>query len=447
MKGWVYVISNEGKPGIVKVGYSTKDPEIRAKDLDSTADPYPHLVDYEVIVEDPYGLEQRSHKALRGSRISDEGVGTEWFKTTAENAVYEIRSIAGDKILFEDFKRAKREEILRREEEELEKEKKVEEERLEKLRLKKEEEERLRREEEEHLRREEEERLQKEGRERVRREEKERLEKLRLQKEEEERIRREEEERLEKLHLQKKKEERIRREKENHIRREEEERLEKLHLQKKKEERIRLEKEDQIRREAKAIIEKRHLEETSDERADQRHSKIAKAECLNKFNKLKLNLVIECRELHKVAGHSPVNEKEVERHIKNLRKKFDDEFSTPLITEGVLSTKVLYFRKKMMDDIAAQYFLSGQKKSEIEAKMDYPSDAHGLEWGDLISAQEMEGQNIKLRLQSEKKRKQREQDEQSRKSPLQKKEDARIQREEDALIKKYLTQKEGTTSL
>ena len=108
MKGCVYVISNKGKPGLVKVGYSSKDPELRAKELDSTADPHPHVVDYEVLVVDPYKHEQIAH-----SRLSDKHEGKEWFRTSAEDAVYVIRSVAGNGIISEDFKIAKKEEVLR----------------------------------------------------------------------------------------------------------------------------------------------------------------------------------------------------------------------------------------------------------------------------------------------------------------------------------------------
>jgi hypothetical protein len=109
MKGWVYVISNKAMPGVVKVGYSSKDPELRAAEFNSTASPHPHLVEYEVLVDDPYKLEQQAH-----SRLSDKREGKEWFRTSAEDATYAIRSIAGDGIISEDFKRAKREEVLRR---------------------------------------------------------------------------------------------------------------------------------------------------------------------------------------------------------------------------------------------------------------------------------------------------------------------------------------------
>ena len=100
MKGWVDVISNKGKPGIIKVGYSSKDPELRASDLDSTADPHPHVVEYEALVQDPYALEQSVHEAL-----SDCHEGKEWFRTAPENAAKVIRSLALENVIAEDLKR------------------------------------------------------------------------------------------------------------------------------------------------------------------------------------------------------------------------------------------------------------------------------------------------------------------------------------------------------
>jgi hypothetical protein len=47
MKGWVYVITNLAMPGLVKVGYSRKDPELRAAELNSTGTPHPFVVEYE----------------------------------------------------------------------------------------------------------------------------------------------------------------------------------------------------------------------------------------------------------------------------------------------------------------------------------------------------------------------------------------------------------------
>ena len=32
-EGWVYILTNEAIPGLVKIGYTMKDPAIRAEDL------------------------------------------------------------------------------------------------------------------------------------------------------------------------------------------------------------------------------------------------------------------------------------------------------------------------------------------------------------------------------------------------------------------------------
>ena len=47
MKGWVYIITNKSMPNLVKVGFSTKDPQTRADDMYSTGVPHPYVVEYE----------------------------------------------------------------------------------------------------------------------------------------------------------------------------------------------------------------------------------------------------------------------------------------------------------------------------------------------------------------------------------------------------------------
>lgn len=39
IRGWVYVIDNPAMPDILKIGYSTKDPSLRAKELASRGFP------------------------------------------------------------------------------------------------------------------------------------------------------------------------------------------------------------------------------------------------------------------------------------------------------------------------------------------------------------------------------------------------------------------------
>lgn len=114
MKGWVYVISNQAMPGLVKVGHSTKDPELRAQELNNTGSPHPYTVEYEVLIEEPYRAEQQVHNAL--SHFKE---GKEWFRCSTEEAVAAIQRVAGGKAINETFKRVDREkaEQLRKEQE------------------------------------------------------------------------------------------------------------------------------------------------------------------------------------------------------------------------------------------------------------------------------------------------------------------------------------------
>lgn len=112
VKGWVYVISNKAMPGLVKVGYSMKDPELRARELNHTGAPHPYAVDYEVLVDEPYSIEQGTHRDLSAKRE-----GREWFRCTAEEAIAAITHVTKGKRHIETFKRAKREEANRATEE------------------------------------------------------------------------------------------------------------------------------------------------------------------------------------------------------------------------------------------------------------------------------------------------------------------------------------------
>jgi hypothetical protein len=114
MKGWVYIISNPAMPGLIKVGYSTKDPELRAQEFNNTGAPRSYIVEYEMLIEDPFRVEQEAHKALRSKRENKE-----WFRCTCEEAIAEIQIVAGDRAINEVFKRADREraENIRRDQE------------------------------------------------------------------------------------------------------------------------------------------------------------------------------------------------------------------------------------------------------------------------------------------------------------------------------------------
>jgi T5orf172 domain len=104
MKGWVYVITNKSMPGLVKVGFSLKDPELRAKELNNTGAPHPYDVNYELLIENPYQIEQKSHKALLHKLEAKE-----WFRCSPEEAILVIKNIAGSSIITEIFKKTVKE--------------------------------------------------------------------------------------------------------------------------------------------------------------------------------------------------------------------------------------------------------------------------------------------------------------------------------------------------
>lgn len=94
VRGWVYVIDNAAMPGLVKVGYSTKDPVLRAKELAGTGSPHPYRLVFDLLVENPRDVEQATHARLRGQRE-----GKEWFRCSHADAIEAIRSCAGKALL------------------------------------------------------------------------------------------------------------------------------------------------------------------------------------------------------------------------------------------------------------------------------------------------------------------------------------------------------------
>lgn len=89
IRGWVYVMTNKSMSGLVKIGYSTKDPSVRADEL-GTGSPSKYEVVYDVLVNDPQPIEQRLHKILAHKRE-----GNEWFRCGISEAVSEIRTVVG----------------------------------------------------------------------------------------------------------------------------------------------------------------------------------------------------------------------------------------------------------------------------------------------------------------------------------------------------------------
>ncbi len=105
-EGWVYILTNEAMPGLVKVGYTMKDPAIRAEELykDSktgavTGVPMPFVVVYKALVVNPYQVEQAVHKELESKRINN---NREFFKCELSETIAAIQQVTTVK--YEDAK-------------------------------------------------------------------------------------------------------------------------------------------------------------------------------------------------------------------------------------------------------------------------------------------------------------------------------------------------------
>ena len=71
MKGYVYILTNEFMPGLVKIGRTSGDPEARAAQLYQTGVPTPFEVSYSVATPDCVHLELVMHEVLADVRVSD----------------------------------------------------------------------------------------------------------------------------------------------------------------------------------------------------------------------------------------------------------------------------------------------------------------------------------------------------------------------------------------
>ena len=96
MRGWLYVITNRAMPELVKVGFSTKDPQLRAQELGNTGAPHPYVVVYDVLVHDPREAERLVHQKL--NQYSE---GKEWFRCSLEFVRDVIRDSLGDRLIFD----------------------------------------------------------------------------------------------------------------------------------------------------------------------------------------------------------------------------------------------------------------------------------------------------------------------------------------------------------
>lgn len=90
-KYWIYVLSNESIPDLVKIGYTKLLPEERAKQMSmSTGIPTPFKVEFAFKCHDGEFLENEIHKYLDCHRVSS---SREFFGISIEDAIDIIKEI------------------------------------------------------------------------------------------------------------------------------------------------------------------------------------------------------------------------------------------------------------------------------------------------------------------------------------------------------------------
>jgi hypothetical protein len=85
-------------PRLVKVGFTLKEPKLRAQELDHTGSPHPYTVAYSVCVEGPKDVEAKVHEKLSSYRE-----GKEWFSCSVDIAISKILAVAGERLYGENF--------------------------------------------------------------------------------------------------------------------------------------------------------------------------------------------------------------------------------------------------------------------------------------------------------------------------------------------------------
>lgn len=92
--GYVYCLTNEGFPHLVKIGITTKlTPQERAKALTKTGTPYPFQVLFAKWVEYPYQTEQELHKTLKQA---NKHANKEYFHLTPREALRYFEELEGE---------------------------------------------------------------------------------------------------------------------------------------------------------------------------------------------------------------------------------------------------------------------------------------------------------------------------------------------------------------
>jgi hypothetical protein len=96
--GFVYVLSNESMPGIVKIGMTTRNPEIRLSEINSATGVLPFALEAVITSRNAKWTEREVHERLSARRISK---NREFFRIDIEEArrtVFDVARQQGQRI-------------------------------------------------------------------------------------------------------------------------------------------------------------------------------------------------------------------------------------------------------------------------------------------------------------------------------------------------------------
>lgn len=91
MRGWCYVITNPHINGLVKIGWTARQPEIRALELYTTGVPSEYQIEYAAEVAAADAAEKHAHLILRDVR---ENASREYFRCSVKDAISVVREAA-----------------------------------------------------------------------------------------------------------------------------------------------------------------------------------------------------------------------------------------------------------------------------------------------------------------------------------------------------------------
>lgn len=92
-KGYIYVLSNESMPGILKIGKSIHGGKKRASELYSTGVATPFCLEFEMLVDNVTEYERLVHESLSRFRVND---SREFFNVELWEAKIEIIELLAD---------------------------------------------------------------------------------------------------------------------------------------------------------------------------------------------------------------------------------------------------------------------------------------------------------------------------------------------------------------